>query len=80
VEVPTWAKLLQLAPGQRSIKYWLMVPPVSVEPVQERLTCEFETAAAVRFEGAVRVGAAVVAEETFEYGPRLLSASPARTR
>ncbi len=30
-EVPTCRKLLQVAPAQRSIKYWVMVPPVAVK-------------------------------------------------
>jgi hypothetical protein len=57
---------MQLAPWHRSIKYWLSVPPVSVEPVHARLICTGPDAVAVRFEGAVSVGAAVTAEATFE--------------
>ncbi len=82
--VPTCAKLLdvfpQLAPAQRSIKYWLIVPPASVEAVHDRLICTGPAAAAVRFVGAVGVGAAVVAAAVLEYGPRLFAASVARTR
>jgi hypothetical protein len=33
--VPIWEKLLQPAPWQRSTKYVLMVPPVSVAGLQE---------------------------------------------
>ncbi len=58
----------------------LIVPPVSVDAVQERLICVLEAAAAVRFEGAVSVGATVVAVAVLEYGPRLFKASVARTR
>src|SRR5438445_8655180 len=57
VEVPTCTKLLQVAPVQRSIRYWLMVPPVSVAAVQDSLTCVLPAAVAVRFVGAVGVGA-----------------------
>jgi len=60
VEVPTCAKLLgvlpQLALVQRSIKYWLIVPPVSVEAVQDKLICTGPEAVAVKFAGAVGVG------------------------
>ncbi len=52
-EVPTCRKLLQVAPVQRSIRYWLIVPPVSVEAVQERLICTGPAAVAVRLPGAV---------------------------
>jgi hypothetical protein len=52
-EVPTWAKLLQAAPPQRSIKYWLTVPPLSVEAAQERLIWVPEAAVAAKFVGAV---------------------------
>src|SRR5438445_9883379 len=55
-EVATCTKLLQVAPVQRSIRYWLMVPPVSVAAVQDRLTCVLPAAVAVRFVGAVGVG------------------------
>src|SRR6266403_22166 len=51
--MPTCAKLLQPAPMQRSIRYWLMVPPVSVAAVQERLTVSGPAAVALRFVGAV---------------------------
>ncbi len=79
-EVPTCRKLLQVAPVQRSIKYWVMVPPVSVAAVQERLICTGPAAAAVRFVGAVKIGAAVVAEAVLEYALKLFDASVARTR
>ncbi len=52
-EVPTCTKLLQAAPVQRSMRYWLMVPPVSVAAVQERLICTGPEAVAVRLPGAV---------------------------
>ncbi len=67
-EVPTWAKLLQPEVAQRSIRYWLMVPPVSVAAVQARLICVFPAAVAERFFGAVNVGPpeSVVALATFE--------------
>ncbi len=65
-EVPTCRKLLQVAPVQRSIKYWVMVPPVSVEAVQERLICTGPAAAAVRFVGAVGALAGVVALAVLE--------------
>src|SRR5437867_13173591 len=80
VEVPTCRKLLQVAPVQRSIKYWLMVPPVSVAAVQERLICVLLAAVAVRLDGAVKVGAAVVAVTVLEYGPAELAECMARTR
>jgi len=38
-----------------------MVPPVSVEADQVKLICEMETAVAERLEGAVKIGADVVA-------------------
>ena len=53
VEVAICAKLLQPLPEQRSIRYWLMVPPVSVEAVQDRLICVLLVAVAVRLPGAV---------------------------
>jgi hypothetical protein len=59
-------KLLHPAPVQRSIKYWVIVPPVSVAAVQERLICAGLAAVDVRAEGAVKVGAAVVAEAVLE--------------
>jgi len=59
-------KVVQLAPEHRSIRYWLMVPPVSVAPVQDRLICAGVVAAAVRPEGAVKVGAAVVPDAVLE--------------
>jgi hypothetical protein len=77
--VPTCVKLPH-APEQRSIKYWVMVPPVSDPAVQERLICTGPEAVAVRFDGATNVGAAVVAVAVFEYGPVLLFVSIARTR
>jgi hypothetical protein len=51
---------------QRSIRYWLIVPPVSVEAVQERLICTGPEAVADRFVGAVGELAGVVALATFE--------------
>jgi hypothetical protein len=57
-----------------------MVPPVSVAAVQERLICAGLAAVEVRADGAVKVGAAVVAEAVFEYGPVTLDVSMARTR
>ncbi len=69
-ELPTCAKLLgvfpQLTPAQRSTKYWLSVPPVSVAAVHDRLICVLPAAVAVRFDGAVNVAAAVVAAAMFE--------------
>ena len=79
-EDPICVKLVQPVPWHRSTKYWLIVPPSSVEAVQDRLTCTGLEAAAVNPEGAVRVGAAVVTVATTEYGPRLFWASAARTR
>ena len=69
VAVPTCAKLLQAAPVQRSTRYWLIVPPVSVAAVQVRLICVLLAAVAVKFEGAVITGApeSVVPLATFEY-------------
>ena len=52
VDVPTWAKLAQPTPWQRSIRYWLIVPPGSVDAVQERLICTGPAAVAVRLVGA----------------------------
>jgi hypothetical protein len=72
--------LLQLVPWQRSIKYATSVPPVSVEGDQVRLICVLPDGEAAKFEGAVIIGAAVVALAVVEYGPRLLAASVARTR
>jgi hypothetical protein len=51
---------------QRSIRYCVIVPPVSVAAVQERLICTGLAAAEVKPEGAVKVGAGVVAEVVFE--------------
>ena len=79
-DVPTCTKLLQLEPVQRSIRYWLMVPPLSVAAVQDRLTCAGPDAVAARFVGAVGALTGVVALAVFEYGPRLFEASVARTR
>jgi hypothetical protein len=61
VEVPTWTKVLQAAPWQRSTKYWLIAPPVSVEAVQDILICAGPAGVAVRFVGAVGVGVAPAA-------------------
>ena len=79
-EVATCTKVLQAAPEQRSIRYWLIVPPVSVAAVQERLIWVLPAAVAVRLDGATKVGAAVVAEAVLEYELKLLNASVARTR
>src|SRR5437899_3664143 len=79
-EVPTCRKLLQVAPVQRSIKYWVMVPPVSVAAVQERLICTGPAAAAVRFDGAVNEGAPVMAEGAVDYGMNLFPAAVGRAR
>ena len=59
-------KVEQLAPEQRSIRYCVMVPPVSVAAVHDRLICAGVVAAVVRPEGAVKVGAAVVADAVLE--------------
>jgi hypothetical protein len=56
-EVATCAKFEQPEPWQRSIRYWLIVPPVSVAAVQERLICVLPAAVAVRADGAVKVTA-----------------------
>jgi hypothetical protein len=69
VDVPVCAKLLQPAPWQRSTKYWLMVPPVSVDAV----------ALAARLPGAVGEFTGVVALAVFEYALKLFEASVART-
>jgi hypothetical protein len=45
------------------MRYWLIVPPVSVPAVHERLICDELTAVAVRFEGGVNVGANVMVVE-----------------
>ncbi|HET9994576.1 MAG TPA: hypothetical protein VFQ18_04165, partial [Candidatus Acidoferrum sp.] len=60
---------------QRSIKYWLIVPPVSVAAVQERLICVGPAGVPARFEGEVREGATVAAVEVFEYELKLFAAS-----
>jgi hypothetical protein len=70
---------VQFGPVQRSIRYWLIVPPVSVEAVQERLICTGPEAAAVRFPGAVGEFAGVVALAVFEYVLKF-APSVARTR
>ncbi len=57
-----------------------MVPPVSVAAVHDKLICVLEITVVARFVGAVRTGAAVVAEAVAEYGPRLFARSVARTR
>ena len=79
VEVAICAKLLQPLPEQRSIRYWLIVPPVSVAAVQVRAIW-VPDALAVRFDGAVNVGAEVLVVATDEYGPVTLLVSDARTR
>jgi hypothetical protein len=80
VGIAICAKFAQPTPWHRSTRYLLIVPPVSVEAVHPRLICVLEAAVAVRFEGAVSVGAAVVAVAMLEYGPKLFAASLARTR
>ena len=69
-EVPTCTKLLQVAPVQRSIRYWLIVPPVSVAAVQERLICKLDAAVAVRLVGAIggMVDAAAGGNATLAFG------------
>ena len=69
--------VVQLAPVQRSIRYWLMVPPVSVEAVHDRLICVGPEAVADRLPGAVGELAGVVAEAVFEYA---LKFTPSVTR
>ena len=56
-----------------------MVPPISVAAVQERLICVLPADVAARFDGAVNVGAAVVADAVLEYALKLVP-SVARTR
>jgi hypothetical protein len=59
--------LPQVEPWQRSIKYWLIVPLVSVEAVQERLICVLLVGVAARLDGAVgEFPAKVVAVAVFE--------------
>jgi hypothetical protein len=73
--------LLQAAPVQRSIKYWLIVPPVSVDAVQVKLICELLITVAARFVGAVGTGGArVLVVAVLEYGPVTFDVSEARTR
>jgi hypothetical protein len=48
------------APWHRSTKYWLIVPPVSVEAVQLKLICTAPEAVAPRFVGAVGVAVAPI--------------------
>jgi hypothetical protein len=79
VDVPVCAKLLQPAPWQRSTKYWLMVPPVSVDAVQDKLICAGPVALAARLPGAVGEFTGVVALAVFEYALKLFEASVART-
>ena len=63
------AKFTQPVPEQRSILY-PVTPTLSVEAVQERLTCVAEAAVAVKFVGAVggvvSGAAGVVALPVFE--------------
>ena len=80
VGVATWTKLLHEAPAQRSTEYRLIVPPVSVDAVQDRLTCTGPEAAAARLPGAVGEVTEVVALAVVEYALMLLAASVARTR
>ena len=72
-------KVVQLVPVQRSIRYWLIVPPVSVEAVHDRLICVGPEAVADRLPGAVGELAGVVAEAVFEY-PLKFTPSVTRTR
>ena len=65
-DVPICANVLHPAPWQRSTKYWLIVPPVSVAAVHERVICTGPADVAARFVGAVSIGAAVVADAMFE--------------
>ena len=80
VEVPICAKVVQDAPEQRSTRYWLMVPPVSVDAVHERLICTGPEAVAVRFVGAVGDEAKVVALAVLENALVFDEASVAWTR
>jgi hypothetical protein len=64
--VPICENVVQLVPEHRSIRYCVIVPPVSVAAVHDRLICAGVVAAAVRLEGAVKVGAAVVADAVLE--------------
>ena len=80
VDVPTCENAVQLGPWQRSTRYWVIVPPVSVAAVQLRLICAGPEATDERFVGAVKIGGAVVALAMFEYGPGVLEVSVARTR
>ena len=57
-----------------------MVPPVSVEAVQERLTCVLPEGVAVKLDGGVNVGVAVVADAELEYGLKSFKTSVALTR
>jgi hypothetical protein len=57
-----------------------MLPPVSVEAVQDRLIWTGPEDVAVRFDGAVGEFAGVVAPVVVEYELKLLEASVARTR
>ena len=56
--MPIWAKLLQPAPWQRSIRYCAIVPPVSVAAPQLRLTAVTPAALAVSVPGAEGVAGA----------------------
>jgi len=64
--VATCENVVQLAPEQRSIRYCVMTPPVSVAAAHDRLICTGLAAVALRLEGAVKTGAVVVAEAVFE--------------
>src|SRR5580692_986148 len=55
-EVPTFAKLLQPAPWQRSIRYRAILPPDSAAAPQDRSISALPFAAALNPEGAVGVG------------------------
>jgi hypothetical protein len=83
VGVAICAKFEHAVPEQRSTLY-PVTPTLSVEAVQERLTCEAEVVVATRFVGAVggvvSGAAGVVALAVFEYALLLPAASFARTR
>jgi hypothetical protein len=65
-EVPTCTKLLQPGFGQLSTRYWLIVPPVSVEAIHERSISTGPAAVAVKLVGAVGEFAGVVPLAVFE--------------
>ena len=73
---------MQPGPEHRSTLY-PVTPTLSVEAVQDKLTCVVEAAVAVRFVGAlgalVSGAAGVASEKTFEYPLLFPAASTART-